>query len=1004
MRDDSMLWGETATFRETDMKTVHFLCACSALSFAIAGSAPQAFAQSAAAAEEEPTEIVVTGSRIARPELDVANPIQAVTAEDIEQTGQTNIADVLLRAPALSASVGSSLSGGRDANFGETGVNLLDLRNLGVDRTLVLVNGKRHVSGLPNTAAVDISSMPQELIEKVDVFTGGASAVYGADGVSGVVNFVLKRNYEGVALRAQAGVSEKGDAGSRLLTLTAGKNFSDGRGNIALAYEYGKNDRVTSFARSFTGNSAKTFSLLRNIDDFPDNPNVPDRILYNNVTWADSAPDGAIDVDLDGVPDFTGSGLPYDRGIVLRSAGGRAIGGTNTPTAGYFGDIQPGVKRHVGNALASYEFSPAFKLYAEGKYSRVSAFSVGQPSFDFFTFLAPDNAFLQQRFGVAAPDGALLSRDNFDFGQRGESNLRQTYRGVIGVEGEISENARYDLSFVYGRTSARNVQTSNLIGDRYFAALDAVVNPANGQIVCRSTLFPNDPIDPNNFGNAATTFTPGANSACRPLNVLGNGVASQAALDFVLADNINRSRQTQKVVSGYISGDFDSLFKLPGGSLGFAVGAEYREESSLSTPDVLIQNGEFRDFAATPISGGKFNVKEAFAELNAPILSDRPFFHLLSASAALRVSDYSTSGNTTTWKFDGIWSPVKDIRFRGSYARAVRAPNIGELFLPASGTFLFVTDPCDVTRLGDGTSFRAANCATILGGLGLTPAQIAAFSPSTDAQATTSRRGVTGGNTGLTPEKARTWTAGVVLQPSFVPGLSVTFDWYDIRISKAVRTPTATELAELCVDQPTVANVFCQNVFRATGSGFVLGDGNDPARRIGFSVRPQNVAALKTSGADMSLRYSFTPNANLGKFGLGVSAGYLRKNNFTPSVGAAVEDAYLEQYNPRWRGSFDFDWKKGGFNLSYLLSFQSRTKRFETEQLTANPDISDPRFFHYKRLWDHNIRLAYDVNEQFQFYGGVNNLGGQKPDFADFQYPISAIGRSFFMGVKAKLR
>ncbi len=987
------------------MRTSYLLIASSVIAFALTSTGPQAMAQEAAPEQEDIAEIVVTGSRIARPELDVANPIQAITAQDIEQTGQNNITDILLRAPALSASVGSSLSGGRDANFGETGVNLLDLRNLGVDRTLVLVNGKRHVSGLPNTAAVDISSIPQELIEKVDVFTGGASAVYGADGVSGVVNFVLKRNYEGVGLRAQAGISEKGDAGSQLLTVTAGKNFADGRGNVTLAYEYGKNDRVTSFARSFTGDPARTFGLFRNINDFPDDPNVPDRILYNNLTWADSAPDGAIDVDFDGVPDFTGSGLPYDRGLVLRSAGGRAVGGSNTPTAGYFGDIQPSVRRHVGNALASFEISPAFKLYAEGKYSRVSAFSVGQPSFDFFTTLAPDNAFLQQRFGAnAVPDGALLTRDNFDFGQRGESNRRQTWRGVFGVEGEITENARYDLSFVYGRTSARNAQTSNLIGDRYYAALDAVVNPANGQIVCRSTLFPNDPIDPNNFGRNATTFTPGANSPCRPLNVLGNGVASQAALDFVLADNINRSRQTQKVVSGYVSGDFDSLFKLPGGSIGFAVGAEYREESSRSTPDVLIQNGNFRDFAQTPISGGKFNVKEAFAELNAPILSDRPFFNLLSASAAVRLSDYSTSGNTNTWKFDGIWSPVKDIRFRGSYAKAVRAPNIGELFLPASGTFLFVTDPCDVTRLGDGTSFRTANCASILGGLGLTPAQIAAFSPSTDAQATTSRRGVTGGNTALTPEKARTWTAGVVLQPRFIPGLSITFDWYDIRISRAVRTPTATELAELCVDQPTVNNVFCQNVFRATGTGFVLGDGNDLQQRIGFSVRPQNVAALKTSGADAAVRYSFTPATNLGKFGLGVTGGYLKRNNFTPSVGAAVEDAYLEQYNPRWRGTFELDWQKGGFNLNYLLSFQSRTKRFETEQLTANPDLSDPKFFFFKRLWDHNIRMSYDVNEQFQFYGGVNNLGGQKPDFADFQYPISAIGRSFFVGVKAKLR
>ena len=973
-------------------------CGISALSMII--GCQSALAQEAGAADADAEDvIIVTGSRIARPELEVASPIQAVTAEDIEQTGQINLADILIRSPALSASVGSSLSGGRDADFGEFGVSLLDLRNLGVDRTLVLVNGKRHVSGLPNTAAVDIATMPQDLIEKIDVLTGGTSAIYGADGVSGVVNFVLKRNFEGLSIRAQGGVSQKGDAGSQLVTVTAGKNFADGRGNVALAYEYGNNDRVTSFARPFTGDPAQTFGLFRDLADFPDSPAVFDRRLYNNLTWADSAPDSAVDLDLDGIPEFTGSGRPYDRGIVLLSAGGRAVGGSNTPLAGYFGDIAPAVRRHVGNFIGSYEFSPAFRLYAEAKYARVSAFSVGQPAFDFFTFLEPDNAFLRQRFGTAATvDGALITRDHFDFGQRGESNLRQTWRGVVGVEGEITENLKYDLSFVYGRTSASNTQTSNLINDRYYAAIDAVVNPANNQIVCRSTLNPaSAPITP-------TTFTPGANSACRPLNLLGNNVASPESLAFVLANNTNRSRQTQKVVSGFVTGDFDQLFELPGGSLKFVVGGEYREEQSLTTPDLLIQNGDFRDFAATPISGGKFSVKEAFAELNAPILADKAFFHLLSVSAAVRLSDYSTAGNTTTWKVDGIWAPVKDIRFRGSYARAVRAPNIGELFRPASGGFDFVSDPCDALRLNDGTSFRTANCRTILSGLGLTPAQIASFSPSTDAQNTTSRRGVTGGNAKLLPETAKTWTAGVVLQPSFVPGLTMTLDWYDIRISGAINTPTATEVAELCVDQPTATNVFCQSIFRAQGTGFVLGDGNDPARRIGYSVLPQNVAGFLTSGADASLRYKFQPKADVGEFTFNLTVGYLKSYNFTPSIGADPEDDYLQAYTPRWRGSFAMDWEKGGFNLGYTLSFQSRTARFEPQQLIANPDLSDPKFFNYKRLWDHNVRVSYDVNDQFQFYGGVNNLGNQKPDFADFQYPISAIGRSFFVGVKAKLK
>lgn len=957
-----------------------------------------------AADGEQPTDtIIVTGSRINRSELDVANPVVAISAEQIEQTGRTNVVDVLLRNPALSASTGSSLSGGADAGFGETGVNLLNLRNLGVDRTLVLVNSKRHVAGIPNSAAVDISSIPQDLIERVDILTGGASAIYGADGVSGVVNFVLKRNFEGLVVRGQSGLSSKGDAANRYISATAGQNFSDDRGNIALAYEYNKADRLGPLKRKFSGDPMRNRGLWQNQDDLDDDPNVPDRVVYNNLTWADSAPDGAIDLDLDGIPDFTGSGLVYDRGTPLVSAGGRAIGGSNTPVAGYFGDLQPETERHVVNALASYEFSPAIRFYAEGKYAQTQAYSVGQPSFDFYTYLYPDNAYLQDRFGVdAAPDGALLSRDNFDFGIRGETVKRKTRRVVLGFEGDLSDHLKYDISYVHGQTRVKNRQTASLIGDRYFAALDAVRDPATGQIVCRSTLSYTGAIDPENFGGPATTFTPGAGSACRPLNVLGNGVADQAALDFVLADNVSRSKISQEVFSGSVSGDLDTVFTFPGGgSFGFAVGGEYRREKSQDTPDALIQNGEFRDSAALSASSGRFNVKEIFGEFNAPLLSNMRFAELLSVSGALRYSDYSTVGKTTTWKIDGIYSPIRDVRFRGSYSQAVRAPNIGELFRPSTGTFDFVTDPCDFRRTGEGTQYRQANCATILSGLGLSPSEIAAFSPSTNAQATTSRRGTFGGNGNLSEETAKTWTAGVVLQPQFIPGLTLSFDWYNIKIKDAINTPSPTELAQLCVDQPTVDNVFCENIFRDPSTGFVLGDGADPARRIGFNVRPQNVAALATSGADFTVRYTFD-TARVGSFVFNLTGGYLDTKTEVPSIGADVDNDIREAYNPRWRGSADVIWKLDKFTANYSFLYTSDTRRYTTEQLTGNPDLSDPRYFSVKGLRQHDVRFAYEVDNRFQFFAGVNNVSDQEPDFESLNYPISGIGRFLYAGFKVQ--
>jgi outer membrane receptor protein involved in Fe transport len=970
-----------------------------------------AFAQTPPTADAASSDdvIVVTGSRIARPELDVAAPIVAVTAAAIEQTGQTNITNILLRTPALSSSTGSSLAGGRDANFGETGANLLDLRGLGTNRTLVLVNGKRHVAGIPNSAAVDINTIPQDLIERVDVLTGGASAIYGADGVSGVVNFILKRNFEGVRATAQAGISDYSDAGQQYASVLVGKNFAGGRGNFTLAYEFNNSERVSSFARPFSGDPLQNYGLYRKTTGTPDSASDPARILYNNITWADSAPDGAVSFDLvDGIPSFTGSGLPYDRGLQIPGSGGRAVGGSNTPTAGYFGDIDPATTKHIVNGLFSFEFSPAVRFFAEGKYVNTKSYSVGQPSFDFFTYLAPDNAYLINRFGtVQTQDGALLSRDNLDLGLRGERITRETYRGVAGFDGAITDNANYELSYVYGRTNSTNTQTANLIGDRYYAALDAVdqgrylTGTPNGNIVCRSTLEAGN-IDPNNYDRAATTFQIGANSPCRPLNLLGNGVASAASLAFVLADNTNRYTVEQHVASGSISGTFDSLFKLPGGSIGFAVGAEYRKEKSSFTPDPLIQNGQLRDFSQQPISGGEFDVKEAFAELNAPLLSQRPFFELLSFSAAVRLSDYSTVGKTTTWKLDGIWSPVRDIRFRGTYSQSVRAPNISELFDPQGSTFQFVTDPCDVTRLAEGTQYRVANCRTILSGLGLTAAQIANFSPSTDAQNTTSRLGLTGGNPNLTAETARTWTAGVVLQPRFIPRLTVTFDWYNVKISNAVNTVTPTRLAQLCVDAETVNNQFCANIFRAPGTGFVLGDQNDPQNRIGFIVGPQNVAFFRTSGADFTIRYT-VPTASVGSFDLSLVGGYLENYSFVPTIGGTVRDDTLTQFNPRWRGNASVNWTLGAVNINYGLNYQSQTRRVTVEQIKGNPFYSDPKYFFRKELWQHDIRAAVEVGGRFTLYGGVNNVFDQKPSFDDFNYPISGIGRFMYVGAKVKL-
>ena len=329
--------------------------------------------------------------------------------------------------------------------------------------------------------------------------------------------------------------------------------------------------------------------MLRDPTDFPDDPNVPDRVLFNDVRWADSSRDGAIDIGsedcgggfvlgcFDAVPEFTGSGLVYDRGILLPGSGGRTIGGSGTPTAGYFGDFLPYLRRHNMNLLGSFEVSDAFRIFGEGKYVRTKAFTVSQPSFDFGTFLAPDNAYLIERFGDAAPEGAIFNRDNFDLGVRGDTSKRKTLRGVLGADGRLTDHLRYEVSFTYGRSRADTTSSNDRVTDRYFAALDAVVDPDTGQITCRINLPGETVIDPNNFGGDPVTFTPGE---CVPLNFLGDGVASREAIDFVTQSHTTRTTIDQKVLSGSVSGDFGAIFELPGGPIGFALGAEYRKETS----------------------------------------------------------------------------------------------------------------------------------------------------------------------------------------------------------------------------------------------------------------------------------------------------------------------------------------------------------------------------------------------------------------------------------------
>jgi outer membrane receptor protein involved in Fe transport len=1000
-----------------------------------------AFAAGAAESADDDIEtlevVEVTGSRITRPAEDSPNPVIAISAVEIEQSGLTNLTDILVQSPQLVSSITTSDSSGTSDY--PAGVNLLNLRNLGTDRTLVLVNGRRHIAGIPGSAAVDVNSIPMDLVERVDVLTGGVSAVYGADGVSGVVNFITKRNFDGLAVRGQLGLSQYGDAGSDFASITAGHNFAGGRGNVAIAYEYSGDDAVYMSARKRGGDPLHSYSFAFNPDDPDDDPAIYDRIPVNDLRWADSSPDGAIDADADLVPDFRGGGQPYDLGNPFYD-NGWVQGGSSTPRAGYFGDLQAKTQKHVANLLGSFDFSESARLFFEGKYARTKTWNLSQPTYEYYTIGQADNPFLPasirdsiapggidflfRYFGVIAeddpetiPDGVFITRDNYDLSIKGDTVTRDTIRTTAGMDGRISDHLKYEFSYTFGQTKIEYDQPGHRIDERFFAALDAVdegeflTGTPNGNIRCRIDLQPAGtmispynimwgPFAPGGDGSGTPqTFTAGAGSGCVPLNIFGEGVADPAAIDWIGYRMVDRSKINQHVVSGSLSGDLGALFELPGGPLAWAVGAEYRKEKSVYNPDPILEQELLWGWGYVTDEVGSFNVKEAFGEVNLPLVKDALYAKNLSIGAAVRLSDYSTVGKTTTWKTDLVWAPSSELSFRGTYSVAVRAPNITELFAPTQGTFESIYDPCDTSYIqdSDDPALRAANCAAILQPLGV---NLASFHPAGVAEfSTTTQPGQSGGNPNLSEEKATTWTAGIVLRPEAAPGLSISFDWYDIKLENAISTATAQQVINLCVDSP-MPNNYCDSVQRLSapegtfGTGFISG----------YLIGPQNVAQYTTAGADVNIAWTFTLDPDWGKFHFGMNGGYLDDLTFISLPGAPPSDRKMNTYAPKYTANGDLTWTKNGFIVNYGVNFFSKTRRFSEALKAAQPDVADPKYFYYKEKWVHDLRVSHDWDNGIRLYAGVNNLYDAKPAFDDFNYPVTWVGRFFYTGVNYNLK
>lgn len=1029
---------------------------------------------SAQQAEMDLQEVVVTGSRLAGNPLDATQPVQMITAEQLEAKGVTSAGDALETVPALIASNNVE----QTARDGLAGRVSLNLRNMGTNRTLVLVNGRRHVAGVPGSAAVDITSIPSGLIDRIDVLTGGAAAVYGSDAVTGVVNFVTKRDFVGTEVDAQVGSSFEGDSGRYFVSALHGVSFAEGRGNLALALQTEKRQLLYQGDRTATrGNNiwtrdqnpalryqagdplppgvAATTALGQTIlrggnPRYANTPqalidrarNSPARAFGPNQVFSGSAIPGLIGLDLtrygyadpagsfgtlqdtdkNGVDDCrqsfngrqgfgcwivdptTGAVRPFKDGIYLGTFNQQ--GGDGAAQSFDDTSMTPDTAGETVNLLANYALSDSTRVYGELKYvaSRAREYNPYN-SFDDSIPVSLDNPFIPAALRtivnaeIAADPSVrntaqfVVSRDHVDIFDPLIYNERKTYRAVVGIEGSFAERWNYDVSLNYGRSDAE-YSSAYRLEDRFFSAVDAVIDPATGKPTCRINLNPASraPISALTPGwdvlsrptlTSIDTFDP-RDKSCQPVNIFSFNPADRGTNEFLNYIRNDKSRIEQTVALATLTGDSGQWFELPGGPIGLVVGAEWREEKSRFINDEYAVEGYGFQFAADSNVSGKFDVTEAFVEMSVPLLADVPFFHKLSIDASFRTGEYSLSGSAEAWKVGLVWAPIEDVRIRANLAETIRAPNIGELFTPETASTFRPVDPCDQANRNSGPSpaNRAANCAK--------DGIPASFTDPLTARFT----GVFSGNPNLDPETSESYTIGLILMPRFLEGFTASFDYWNIEIANAVASISAQNIVDGCYDAPSLDNQFCKLFTRNRNAG--------SPTFLGFNFLRQtsvNFAGLEVSGVDFDLNYRLATDAN-GIFTFGVSGSYLEKRNNFEFFGEPnrANPEKLELNNPEWVVNASLGWKKGplgiGINSTWWDQQLYRVVEIETKNDTVEPFAP--------AVWVHNLSASYELSESVTLFGGINNLADQRPFRAEYSIPVSAIGREVFLRASMK--
>lgn len=844
-------------------KTLHQGVATAALVIALAPQVALAQDQeSEAAASTEPTAedaIIVTGSRVTNPNLVLSSPVAVVDETELQLRQTTNAEQFLRELPSSVPSIGSAV------NNGNGGAAFVNLRGIGSQRNLVLLDGRRFVPA-DETGRVDLNSIPLAVIERTDILTGGATTTYGADAISGVVNFVTKRDFAGAQLDASSGLTERGDGEFYRADLTIGANFDDGRGNAVLSVGYQNTKAVFQGDRSFS---------VSNVDSFTGRASGSSAAVPAVIV----APDG---------PDADTTGI-----VGQISDDGTSLGAFDRPfNFNPFNIFQTPFERFNMFGAARYEISDAVEVYSQGVFSKQTVSTIIAPGGSFFntyTFNL-NNPFIPEaiaqafgnnlgltpaeyaaarntQFGPTLADGSAnpdyvtfssqVRRRTTEAGTRDSDFTTTLFNFVVGARGGITDSIDWDVSATYGESERIQQQTGFARLNRLQQAVLAIPD-GNGGVQCVDT-----------------------SGGCVPINLFGTegNLGSPEAIAF----SLGLAQQVIDVssigtVNGLISGDLP--FAISESPVAFAAGVEYREYSTAQssdeasqTPGQVVGGG-----GAEPNFSGSYDVLDIFGELIVPVFEGAPFAESLTLELGGRYSKYSSAGTEFTWKAGGSWEPIDGLKLRGNYQRAARAPNIGELFFPVStGLDNLANDPC-AGNAPVGNAALAAVCIA-QGAPAGTVNSGGILQPAAGQINVTS-----GGNVNLNTEEAKTWTVGLLVQPVSMPNLTVSIDYFNLKLDGAIGTPGIGDVIDGCYSTGNLdfgSNPFCQLIERNPTTGGLDGAPNEVR---GLLLNLTNLGRIATDGIDLSVRYSTDITSSIG-LSLAFDGTWTNENRFQAIAG-----------------------------------------------------------------------------------------------------------------------